>query len=257
MNPGRWLPSVGLAMLMSALGFAQGIPIGTVLPVMMNTSLDSTRSKPGDKLTGRLMQEVALGRGERIRAGARLYGQVVEAVPASANTPSRVVVRVDRLVAGQKEYSIVVSLRALASMEDVFSAQLPTGTFDEYGTSISDWTTVQVGGAAVYLGDGTVREALDSFTTEFIYVDLDLDVLDRAFAPATPGSRPGGLTPWEMRTAARVCGEFARVRVFDLVEMDPEQDIAGQTALCAAACLLSFASGVHRRCSRLLDARSL
>ena len=161
MNPGRWLPSVGLAMLMSALGFAQGIPIGTVLPMMMNTSLDSTRSKPGDKLTGRLMQEVALGRGERIRAGARLYGQVVEAVPASANTPSRVVVRVDRLVAGQKEYSIVVSLRALASMEDVFSAQLPTGTFDEYGTSISDWTTVQVGGAAVYLGDGTVRDAMD------------------------------------------------------------------------------------------------
>ena len=105
--------------------------------------------------------------------------------------------------------------------------------------------------------ESTVREALDSFTTEFIYVDLDLDVLDRAFAPATPGSRPGGLTPWEMRTAARVCGEFARVRVFDLVEMDPEQDIAGQTALCAAACLLSFASGVHRRCSRLLDARSL
>ena len=161
MNPGRWLPSVVLAVLMSAFSFAQDIPSGTVLPAMMNTSLDSGRSKLGDRLTGRLMQDIVLGRGERIRAGARLYGQVVEVVQASANAPSRVVVRFDRLVAGQKEYSIGVSLRALASMEDVFGAQLPTSTFDEYGTSISDWTTVQVGGAAVYLGDGTVREALD------------------------------------------------------------------------------------------------
>jgi len=162
MSPGRWLPSVVLAMLMSALGFAQDIPVGTVLPVMMNTSLDSGRSKPGDKLTGRLMQDVALGSGQRIRAGARLYGQVVEAVPASPNAAARVVVRFDRLVAaGQREYSIGVSLRALASMADVFTAHLPTGTFDEYGTSISDWTTVQVGGAAVYLGDGTVRDAME------------------------------------------------------------------------------------------------
>lgn len=104
--------------------------------------------------------------------------------------------------------------------------------------------------------ESVVREVLDSFTTEHIYVDLDLDVLDRAFAPATPGSRPGGLTPWELRTAARLCGESARVRVLDIVEMDPERDIAGQTALAAAACLLSFASGVHLRCSRLRDARN-
>ena len=161
MNPRRWLSSVVLAMLMSALGFALDIPIGTVLPVMMNTSLDSGRSKPGAKLTGRLMQDVVSGSGAQIRAGARLYGQVVEAAPASSNAAARVVVRFDRLVAGQRQYSISVRLRAMASMSDVFSAQLPTGTFDEYGTSISDWTTVQVGGAAVYLGDGTVRDAMD------------------------------------------------------------------------------------------------
>jgi formiminoglutamase len=95
-----------------------------------------------------------------------------------------------------------------------------------------------------------VRDALQSFETDLVYVDLDLDVLDRAFAPATPGSRPGGLTPADMRTAARLCGEFAKVRVLDLVEIDPSRDIADQTSLAAAACLLSFASGVHRRCSR-------
>lgn len=161
MTPRMWLPPVVLAILVSVLGFAQDIPVGTVLPVMMGTSLDSGRSKPGDKVTARLMQDVVLGSGERIRAGARLYGKVEEAAPASSNASARVVVRFDRLVAGQEQYSISVSLRALASMADVFSAQLPTNNFDEYGTSTSDWTTVQVGGAAVYLGDGTVRDALD------------------------------------------------------------------------------------------------
>lgn len=80
-----------------------------------------------------------------------------------------------------------------------------------------------------------------------IYVDLDLDVLDRAFAPATPGSRPGGLTPEELRRAAGVCGRHPKVRAIDLVEMDPEHDIAQVTALAAAQCLLSFAAGVLER----------
>jgi formiminoglutamase len=104
--------------------------------------------------------------------------------------------------------------------------------------------------------EDVVRVALQSFTEGVVYVDLDMDVLDRAFAPATPGSRPGGLTPSDLRTAARICGEFARVRVLDIVEIDPTQDIADQTSLCAAACILAFASGVHKRCSRSLPHHS-
>jgi formiminoglutamase len=105
--------------------------------------------------------------------------------------------------------------------------------------------------------DAVVVKALKSLTVDCIYVDLDLDVLDRTFAPATPGSRPGGLTPSEMRRAARLCGLDAKVRAIDFVEIDPQKDISDQTAFAAAACLLSFASGVHERCSLLLDARNL
>jgi formiminoglutamase len=92
----------------------------------------------------------------------------------------------------------------------------------------------------------TVRDALDQLagSVEDIYVDLDLDVLDRAFAPAAPGSRPGGFAPWELRAVARLCGAHPSVRVLDLVEIDPTRDIADTTILAAAACLLSFASGV-------------
>jgi formiminoglutamase len=83
--------------------------------------------------------------------------------------------------------------------------------------------------------------------TDHIYVDLDLDVLDRIYSPATPGSRPGGLTPYHIRQAARLCGEHPKVKALDLVEIDPTRDIADATVLSAAACLLEFSLGVLRR----------
>ncbi|MGH2738664.1 MAG: arginase family protein [Actinomycetota bacterium] len=83
-----------------------------------------------------------------------------------------------------------------------------------------------------------------------IYVDLDVDVLDRAFAPACPGSRPGGLTPWEVQAAARVCGRHPKVRAMDVVEVDPERDVADLTALAAASFALAFAEGLAARISR-------
>lgn len=94
-----------------------------------------------------------------------------------------------------------------------------------------------------------MKRALDELAriTDVVYVDLDLDVLDRAFAPATPGSRSGGLAPWQVRKAARLCGLHPKVRAMDLVEIDPTRDIAEATVLAAAACLLSFASGLHQR----------
>lgn len=80
-----------------------------------------------------------------------------------------------------------------------------------------------------------------------IYVDLDVDVLDRAFAPACPGSRPGGLLPQELFTAARMAGAHPKVTAMDIVEVDPERDVADITVLTAARCLLEFAAGLATR----------
>jgi formiminoglutamase len=80
-----------------------------------------------------------------------------------------------------------------------------------------------------------------------IYVDVDLDVLDRIFAPAAPGSRPGGATPDDLHSALRDVGRHPKVRAIDLVEVDPRQDLADVTVLTAASCLLSFAAGLAGR----------
>jgi hypothetical protein len=128
---------------------------------MMSNSVDSSKSKPGDRVSGRLMQDVVLPSGVVLRARSTIEGQVVRATEPAAPIGASLEVRFTYLISGGKKFPINVSLRALASMLDVFDAQLPVNSFDEYGTSTSDWTTVQVGGAAVYRGDGTVRSAMD------------------------------------------------------------------------------------------------
>jgi formiminoglutamase len=94
-----------------------------------------------------------------------------------------------------------------------------------------------------------LTESLEDLSerVKHIYVDLDIDSLDRIFAPATPGSRPGGLTPYELRRVAWLCGAHPLVRAIDLVEVDPGQDVAGVTVMATASCLLSFASGLMSR----------
>jgi formimidoylglutamase len=114
----------------------------------------------------------------------------------------------------------------------------------EAGITVITVDEVRTQGIEVMVG-----EALDvlALKTDRIYVDLDLDVLDRAYAPACPGSRPGGLAPWEVLAGSRLAGSHPKVRAIDLVEVDPTKDVADATVLTAAGCLLSFAAGVAGR----------
>jgi arginase family enzyme len=112
-------------------------------------------------------------------------------------------------------------------------------------------------GITVVTADRVRREGIESAVwhalghlsprADAIYVDLDIDVLDRALAPASPGSRPGGLLAWEIRNAAFLAGAHPKVRVMDIVELDPQNDPANVTSLSAAACLLEFAAGLCHR----------
>jgi formimidoylglutamase len=94
-----------------------------------------------------------------------------------------------------------------------------------------------------------VREHLDRLaeTCEHLYVDLDIDVLDSAFAPGCPGARPGGLAAWELLEAAVEAGRHAAVRVIDITEVDATRDAGGITVDVAAQCLLSAAAGLATR----------
>ena len=142
---------VAVALLLISPAFAQTIPAGTVLPVMLNSTLDAARNNPGQTITGRIKQDVPLPDGSTIPKNSTITGQIVS---ATATSPSSLAIKFDRLTIKGREFPITTHLRALASMTAVFEARSPTNALDDYGTSPSDWNTVQVGGAGVFRGSG-------------------------------------------------------------------------------------------------------
>ena len=83
--------------------------------------------------------------------------------------------------------------------------------------------------------------------TKRIYVDVDIDVLDRAFAPGCPGARPGGLTVRQLAAAVGKCAAHPAVKAMDFVEVDPELDVANQTIDVMAHLFLSAVAGFAQR----------
>lgn len=81
-----------------------------------------------------------------------------------------------------------------------------------------------------------------------VHVDVDVDVCDRAVAPACPASVPGGLSADELRRAVRTAATDARVTSLDLVEVDAGADTPdGRTVRLTALCLLEAAVGAALR----------
>ncbi len=143
-------------LLLLAPVLAQQVPGGTVIPVMLRTTLDARKVTVGQQIAARVMQDIPLPSQARIRVGTKLVGHVVGVTRPGATSGSRIVVSFDRLMTGGADIPVTTSLRSLASMMEVFEAQLPTNAIDDYGTTPADWVTVQVGGDAVFRGNGTV-----------------------------------------------------------------------------------------------------
>lgn len=82
---------------------------------------------------------------------------------------------------------------------------------------------------------------------EAIYVDFDIDVIDRAQMPAAPGARPGGIAVREFFAAARLIASHHKVRCVDLTEFDPSLDVANIGALTAARWFAEVLAGFKSR----------
>ena len=80
-----------------------------------------------------------------------------------------------------------------------------------------------------------------------LFASVDLDVLDAAHAPGVSAPNPAGLTVRALEPWVRRCGEDARVRCFDVMELCPPHDEGGRTARVAAHLVLAFLAGYARR----------
>jgi hypothetical protein len=127
---------------------------GTILPIRLG-SLSSEKRKPGDPIKARIMQDVPLGNGSKLRAGSTVLGRIVEVTPAGSGKNATLTLRFDTVVQGKTSIPVLTNVRAMASALEVEFAQTPTTGPGE--SDVYDWlTTVQVGGEVVYGKGGEV-----------------------------------------------------------------------------------------------------
>ena len=94
-----------------------------------------------------------------------------------------------------------------------------------------------------------VTSALDELSKRCaaIYVDFDIDVIERGMAPGAPGARPGGLSTDDFFVAARMIARHPKVKAVDVAEFDPALDLSDISALIAARWVAETFAGLAQR----------
>lgn len=73
-----------------------------------------------------------------------------------------------------------------------------------------------------------------------IYVSVDMDALDQAFAPGCPAIGPGGMNSDSMIAGIQYLASHPKVKGVDIVEIDPTLDFRDMTSRLAAYLILQF-----------------
>jgi agmatinase len=88
----------------------------------------------------------------------------------------------------------------------------------------------------------TVRERLEQHGSPPVYLSLDIDCLDPAFAPGTGTPEPGGLTSSQVLSLIEETADLDLVGM-DCVEVSPPYDHAELTSLAAATFVWTYLCG--------------
>jgi hypothetical protein len=157
------------------LAWGQEIPAGVTIPVMLNSGLNSNKSKAGQQIDGKTMQEVPLTSGVTIGARSKVIGHVVS-VAKGRTGEVKISVKFEQIEIHGHMYPLLASLRALGSTQDVFQAGLPIAGSPDYESS-NQWFTQQVGGDIVNRSQGQVgtkaRGVLGRWNEQGVWAKLD------------------------------------------------------------------------------------
>jgi len=85
-------------------------------------------------------------------------------------------------------------------------------------------------------------ESIMSIAKNFddLYISIDIDVLDPAFAPGTGYMEPGGLTTRELLFFLHRLKRMKNLKAYDLVEINPSMDVKDMTSKVGAKILVEL-----------------
>ncbi len=92
------------------------------------------------------------------------------------------------------------------------------------------------------IGIEATCDAIMEFAQRFdaLYISLDIDAVDPAFAPGTGYIEPAGLTSREMMYFIQRLRMMKNLKVVDIVEVNPDKDINNLTTKLAAKMIVEF-----------------
>jgi len=80
-----------------------------------------------------------------------------------------------------------------------------------------------------------------------LFISIDMDVFAAAYAPGVSAPGTDGPTPTEMREIAYLAGIKSDVKLFEIMEMNPNYDLDNRTFRLAVVLLTAFLAGVATR----------
>ncbi|OAT81003.1 formimidoylglutamase [Bacillus sp. MKU004] len=92
---------------------------------------------------------------------------------------------------------------------------------------------------------GAMQELIESALNQLdpkvdtIYLSVDMDVLDQAYAPGCPAIGPGGMDPETLSEAVQTAIRHPKVQTMDIVEIDPTLDIRDMTSRIASLLMIN------------------
>ncbi|MGM0853906.1 MAG: formimidoylglutamase [Bacillota bacterium] len=86
-----------------------------------------------------------------------------------------------------------------------------------------------------------IQESLAKLESQVdtIYLSVDMDVLDQAYAPGCPAIGPGGMHPDTLTEAVQIALQHPKVTTMDIVEIDPTLDIRDMTSRIASLLIIN------------------
>ncbi|SDX29867.1 agmatinase [Marininema mesophilum] len=144
-----------------------------------------------------------------------------------------------------EEYSHATPLRKIAELigeENVYQFGIRSGTKEEFDYA-------EQGGIHFYPFEvlAPLNEALPALAGRPVYVTVDIDVLDPAYAPGTGTQEPGGINSRELLASIHaIAGSDVQVVGADLVEVAPAYDPTEQTSVVAAKVIREMLIGFSR-----------